>query len=123
MSKPMRPAETEFDVSLRAHSLAVAEWLGLDPAKVLDLNAERHREIPRMYDYVGWAALDRSEPTRGTVGPWGFDEAPYRPALFINEVHFNYDEGRELFDAVGPVPQMFTPDERAALNAIFGEGA
>lgn len=118
MSKPIRPAPSEFDKELRAWKRAVIEWVGLDPAEVLDVNV---REDDWGFGRVEWEAFTDARPARGEFERFDIrsqDGAP-RGMIFTGFAHLDFADAVAIREAVGPKPRVMSTEAEARLRAAF----
>lgn len=119
MSKPIRPAPTEYSVKLRAWKRSVIEWVGLDPADVLDVDV---REDVYGFGRVEWESISDARPTRGKFERFDMrsDDAAPKGCIFTGFVHLDFEDAQAIRNEVGPKPRIMSSADEARLRAAFG---
>lgn len=116
MTEPIRPAPTEFSETLRAWKRSATEWLGLDPAEVIDLDVS---EEPWGFGSVEWESTTRAEPTRGAFERFDVRAFGDKPPLFTGHAHLDYDDGVAMLNAIGPRPRVMSTGDEIRLRQLL----
>lgn len=118
MSKPLRPIETEYGIALRERRVRIAEWLGFDLALTQHVVDDDPDSMGRIA--VEWEAIAVLRPSRGVVvstrAQSGFGSNS--PAIYGGTVLLNTDDSAAFMKAVGPQPELLTPEHRAQLRGL-----
>lgn len=118
---------TAYAEALRLYHLAAAEWLGLDPHKVVSLKVDRGRPPvftetgldSGRYVEVSWTSVDEIlTPRTGHVRPPSVS-GDGETTRFGGCVALDDQDGAALLEHIGPEPEMFTPAERERLAQAF----
>jgi hypothetical protein len=115
----------EFREKLQAWHLASAEWLGLDTTKVMRLELVVAGDVPEMYAMAKWESIEdltagAGHPGHTNITSQGVGNDEKRMVTYHQATYFDFDEGRALYAEVGPMPEMFSPAEKTALEHRFG---
>lgn len=101
-----------------AFKLAAAEQLGLDPSKLFRLDLETARDVPEMYAVAKWEGTEDQTPTVGIAGKTAVALRDGEHFTFFGAVYLDFDNGRALYAAIGPEPEMFSPPLQAQLDRL-----
>lgn len=99
--------------ALSAWNLAAADWLGLNPDEVFDLDVDTGRADQIL---ARWKSIEEQTPRFGadsTTAEFADETVTYTGVLSLG-----WHDSKAFMDAVGPKPEMFTAEERARLAAL-----
>jgi hypothetical protein len=139
MAAPSTPDTTEWRLphewreyreAMKARHLTAAQWLGLDPNKVIatSFKLEKDENYPETYAAVQWTSPEMLKPRSDVeavlslgVSSTCDDDPSYnvRAALHPND-------GHALYLAIGAEPtppEVFNPQDLATLTALHDQGA
>ena len=107
---------------MRAYRLRQAEWLGLDPTQVFDLDDSRTKPTdpttpPEMR--ITWQATNRQHLSRGHDAGWGVEQMSDDPPKYSGAVVLDWMLLQEMDEAIGEKPKFPGPNE-AELRQRFG---
>lgn len=118
MSAPIRPMETPYTVELRAYHLRLAEWLDLDPSKVMQLkDVDRVQADPSPIAMppgvdVTWKTIDGRVAAAEHEGRHPLPvAATYFDGVttYTDGVHLDWQETERLRAEVGERPEFPAP--------------
>lgn len=118
MSKPIRPAPTDFSEALRVWKKSVIEWVGLDPVDVLDADV---REDDYGFACVEWESIDDARPTRGKFERFDMrsQEGAPRGVIFTGFAHLDFEDAKVIRDEVGPKPRIMSTEDEIRLRGML----
>lgn len=124
MSEPIRPTATDYSRSVAARKVRLCEWLGLDPELLVDIDDTDPDALG--FVRVTWDGIVPVTPTHGTV-----IERTIRPldAITDDTRHLHtgttllaHHEAEAMLRIVGPKPELFSPAQKAQLDAMRTNG-
>jgi|GEM_PF-5720068 len=105
----------DFSEALDAWNVAACRWLGLDPARVTKLSVG---DTEQGLVKAAWESIGQETPRDGWI-QYGArldgDTHVFTGSIVLDSIDTNGFKSE-----VGPMPKMFTAEERASLMRVLG---